>query len=174
LLSPRNSDISQFGNIFRLTPTQTASDVRRKLDKASADQRCAPLGPLLTLLESATSRTFRGEAGPFALDASRIVWFGTANKLDAVSEPIRSRFRIHHVQTPTRQQNLLVPESVWADLFQSQPWGARFEKRLQDAVVMLLTTLTPPRRAKWSANSSEIRIASVTSGETGCAYGLAY
>ncbi len=114
-----------------------------ELDKVSSDRRYDPLAPLLTLLESATSRTFRDEAIPLALDASRILWFATANSLDAVSEPIRSRFQIRHVQPPNREQNLLVADSVWADLRQSQPWGAQFDERLQDAVVMLLATLTP-------------------------------
>lgn len=114
-----------------------------ELDKVGGDRRYDPLGPLLTLLEASTSRTFRDEAIPLALDTSRIIWFATANSLDAVPEPIRTRFQIRHVQPPTREQNLLVVESVWTDLRRSQSWGLRFEERLKDAVVMVLVAMTP-------------------------------
>ena len=114
-----------------------------ELDKVSSDRRFDPLAPLLTLLESATSRSFRDEAIPLALDASRVVWFATANSLHAVSEPIRTRFQIRHVPSPTPHQNLLVAESVWADLRRTQPWGMRFAESLKDSVVNLLLALTP-------------------------------
>lgn len=137
------------GRPGRLFQTLVNSDMANlvvlidELDKVSSDRRYDPLGPLLTLLESTTSRSFKDEAIPLSLDASRIVWFATANSLETVSEPIRTRFQIRHVQPPTREQNLLVIESVWTDLRRSQPWGQQFDAHLRDAVVMALVTHTP-------------------------------
>lgn len=143
------------GRPGRLFQTLVNSDMANpvilvdELDKVAADRRYDPLGPLLTLLESTTSRSFKDEAIPLPLNASRIVWFATANSLENVSEPIRTRFQIRHVQPPTREQNILVVESVWSDLRRTQPWGQQFDVQLKDAVVMALATRTP--RAMQSA-----------------------
>jgi ATP-dependent Lon protease len=65
-----------------------------ELEKTSGDQRYDPLGALYTLLEPRTAGAFTDMAFPrIRLDASHILFVGTANDASSLPEPIRSRMR---------------------------------------------------------------------------------
>jgi ATP-dependent Lon protease len=110
-----------------------------ELDKAGGDKRYDPLGALYQLLEKETSTQFVDEALEIPVDCSRIVWVGTANKLNLIAEPILSRFTIVTVERPSSQQMVAVLRSIYRNIRNSQEWGRQFSEDLPPAVIRKLT-----------------------------------
>jgi ATP-dependent Lon protease len=106
-----------------------------ELDKCGGDKRYDPLGPLYQLLEKETAAAFVDEALEVATDCSRIVWVGTANRLEVLPEPILSRFTLIEVQRPTPSQMEQVLRSIYQKIRQNQPWGEQFNEVLAPSVV---------------------------------------
>lgn len=74
-----------------------------EIDKASGDAKYDPLGCLYTLLEREISKIFKGEALEVEMNCSCINWVASANNIDSIPQPIRSRFIVYHVEAPSRQ-----------------------------------------------------------------------
>jgi hypothetical protein len=90
-------EILAYGDHDGVTNTIVLLD---ELDKVGGD-RYDPIGALYTLLEPRSAKTFADHSFPsIALDASRILFVGTANNPERIPEPIRSRMR--HVEITTR------------------------------------------------------------------------
>jgi ATP-dependent Lon protease len=109
--------------------------VMDEMDKSRGDKRYDPLGPLYQLLEKETSATFIDEALEIAVDCSRIVWAGTANRPELLPEPILSRFTVIEIQRPTPSQMKQVLHSIYQKVRQNHAWGKRFNAALAPAVV---------------------------------------
>lgn len=103
----------------------------------------SPLSALYTLLEPFSARAFKDEFAPFPVDASRVNWVLTAND-GHLPEPILSRLEVFNVPVPTREQALLVAQSVWASVCANElPSGHPFSAALQEEVLGNLPQVNP-------------------------------
>lgn len=75
-----------------------------EVDKVSAD-RFDPLGPLYSLLEAETARSFQDQSIPdLLIDASHVRIFATANDVSAIPTPLLSRTLVFHIPRPSTEQ----------------------------------------------------------------------
>jgi ATP-dependent Lon protease len=138
------------GEIFHLLTSSEVVNPMLMLDEIDKLQHGfgRSLEPaLLSLLEPETARTFRDEAILLDIDASRINYIATANELNDISAPLRSRFTIAEIEAPTQQECLDVVQNIYHQLLISQPWGKVFAPSLS---IELLEALSnhPPRRIR--------------------------
>ena len=98
---------------------------------------------MLSLLEKESSATFRDEALLVRVNCSRILWIATANDLEKMSEPLKSRFNIVDVQAPSKEHLPNVLRSIYRKILQGNPWGHKFANILDDAVIERLSTYSP-------------------------------
>ena len=71
-----------------------------EIDKAEADRSYPALSCLYTLLEPVSSRAFSDDAIGLPVDASWISWIATANDVDRLDPPLRTRFTIFEIPLP--------------------------------------------------------------------------
>ncbi len=75
-----------------------------EVDKVSAD-RFDPLGPLYSLLEAETARSFQDQSIPdLLIDASHVRIFATANDVSTIPAPLLSRTLVFHIPRPSSAQ----------------------------------------------------------------------
>lgn len=134
------------GEVFKtITTSQTANPLIMldEVDKMGGHYM-APMEPLmLSLLEKESSATFRDEALLLRVNCSRILWIATANDLNNMSEPLKSRFNIVNVQAPSKEHLPNVLRSIYRKILQANPWGHKFANKLDDAVIERLSTYSP-------------------------------
>ena len=134
------------GEIFKtITSSQTANPLIMldEVDKL-AGHYMTPLEPtLLSLLEKESSSSFRDEALLLRINCSRILWIATANDMEKMSEPLRSRFNIVNVTAPTKEHLPNVLRSIYRKILQANPWGHKFAKVLGDDVIERLSSYSP-------------------------------
>lgn len=75
-----------------------------EVDKAADESKYQPLGALYSLLEVESAAQFRDEFAEFAVDASWFSWVATANELECLPEPIKSRLVVFDVRRPTMSE----------------------------------------------------------------------
>ena len=81
-----------------------------------------PLEPtMLSLLEKESSASFRDEAILLKVNCSRILWIATANDLEKMSEPLRSRFNIVNVKAPSKEHLPNVLRSIYRKILKGNP-----------------------------------------------------
>lgn len=115
-----------------------------EIDKAPPrNDRGDVLSPLLTLLEPNTAHRFRDECLELDLDASSISYIATANSLEVIPDPIKSRFQIINIEPPTREQVPVIIRSIFTDLLEENSWGDRFERYLPEPVIKRLASEDP-------------------------------
>ena len=113
-----------------------------EIDKCSGDDRHPTLSALYGLLEG-TSALFHDESQPWLeLDASRILYFATANKLDTIDPAILSRFRIFDIAAPSRDESAQIVENIFSQIRHSRP-GAFANLRLNGSAIEKLLDLSP-------------------------------
>lgn len=84
-----------------------------ELDKAARrETRYDPLGPLHTLLEPSTAAHVRDQSLDFELDASLVIWIGTANDHLLLPQPILSRLRVFHIRQPQGEDAIRMAQGV--------------------------------------------------------------
>ena len=83
----------------------------------------------------------------FAIDASHVNWMATANELDAIPGPLRSRLTVLHIQPPRPEQVRSIAQSIYNRLRDESSWGKAFAERLDDDVLSRLQAL-PPRSVR--------------------------
>lgn len=134
------------GDIFKLlaeSPCLNPVVLLDEIDKASGNDNAPVIPSLLSLLESETSRTFRDEAIPLAMDASQVVWFASGNDHLLMSEPLRSRFNEVRMERPEGEAAVLVACSIYRSLREASPWGRLFPENLARHLALLLASTTP-------------------------------
>lgn len=112
-----------------------------EIDKAPTDTRLAPLAPLHTLLEPETARHFQDQCVAMPFDASHIIWIATANNLANMDSPLRSRFEIFEIATPTKDQGLRIALSLAQRMIAS--FGLKAFDDPSEAVLAALATMAP-------------------------------
>jgi ATP-dependent Lon protease len=92
-----------------------------EVDKALDESRFSPLKALLSLLEKRDAKRFTDEFFTVPVDASRINFFGLANTLQPLSQPLLSRFTIFQIDDYTDEQFLgVVIPAIYRE------WSGRF------------------------------------------------
>lgn len=119
-----------------------------ELEKAGDDSRFGVMNSLLPLLERYTAKKFKDECIPLEIDASYIVWFATANDLDKLSAPIRSRFDILSVPNPTPTQRKSLIKGIYETVRNNNTWGHYFDELLPDESLDILANLMAPGAAR--------------------------
>lgn len=107
-----------------------------------------PLSSLYQLLEPGTARSFRDLSYPWLppVDTSRVLWIATANAVDALPEPILSRFRVFHIAplAPPDMEDLV--RQIFAQLGRSL--GERVQSMGLLREVVTVTAHLSPRRIR--------------------------
>jgi len=107
-----NTQVGMVFNALALGPHISPLIVLDELDKVQPDGRHDPLSSLHGLLEPVTARRFQDLSFPLTLDASHVLWVATANRLDGLAEPLRSRFSVHVIAAPTPAQARGIAEAM--------------------------------------------------------------
>jgi ATP-dependent Lon protease len=134
------------GDIFRMlaeSPCLNPVVLLDEVDKAGGNGNAPVIPPLLALLEKETSRSFRDEAVPLAMDASQIVWFAAGNERHHMSRPLQSRFNEVRMERPDGEAAVRVAESIYRSLRADNPWGKRFPEELDRPMALILASRTP-------------------------------
>lgn len=114
-----------------------------EMDKAPKNAQYDITGPLLRLLEKTSAQTFVDQsASHIVLDTSQVRWILTANQLDGVSEPLRSRLVIFNIKPPTEQQAMGIAQSIASKTVQE--FGVeRFHSKLPESILADCASMTP-------------------------------
>jgi len=115
-----------------------------EVDKIAGSERYNPAGHLYSLLESSTAKTFKDEAIPLPLDASRIQWFATANYPEWIEPALLSRFAHIEIQAPTQEQARVIVQNIYRNILACEPWGKYFSPTVQIDVLDEIDSF-PPR-----------------------------
>ncbi|MDA8154006.1 MAG: AAA family ATPase [Acidithiobacillus sp.] len=118
-----------------------------EIDKVAGDRYHDPLGPLYGLLESETARAFADEYLPVPLDASRINWIATANRIEDIPEPIVSRMRVIEVPKPDYPARVRIAYRLYAAVLKERLWGKVFSRTLPQDVAERLAEIGDTPRA---------------------------
>ncbi len=113
-----------------------------ELDKVSNEGRNDPYGPLYQLLEKHTAARFVDEALQLSMNTQYFSWFATANYLDNLPEPIKSRFDIFEIPELTEEQSMIVAQSIYDDILNEHLWGDYFSDILSEEIGFRLHGLT--------------------------------
>lgn len=84
-----------------------------EIDKMYGDTRFSTESSLLDLLEPRTAARFEDQAVDVAMDASLLWKLATANTLDTLSAPIKSRFEIVEIKPPTTSELVEIYRRQW-------------------------------------------------------------
>ena len=138
-----------------------------EIDKAAGDLYHDPLGPLYGLLESETARAFTDEYLPVPLDAGRINWIATANRMEDIPEPIVSRLRVIEVPKPDYPARVRIAYRLYAAILKERLWGKVFSRNLpQDVAERLAETGDTPRAMRLALEEAcgraSIRVCALT------------
>lgn len=134
------------GEVFKTISASATANPLIMLDEVDkiAGHYMAPLEPLmLSLLEKESSASFRDEALLLRLNCSRILWIATANNLDSMSEPLKSRFNIVNIKAPSKEHLPYVLQSIYRKILQGNPWGHKFAQKLDEEVINRLSAYSP-------------------------------
>ena len=119
-----------------------------EIDKCGGDDRFSPTNSLLPLLEKYTASKFTDECIPLEIDASHVVWFATANNLDSVSAPLKSRFDIFHIPSPNFSERKCLIKGVYQSILKNNSWGSIFSETIPEATLDLLASVSTPGAAR--------------------------
>ena len=119
-----------------------------ELEKASGSSSYGVMNSLLPLLERYTAKKFKDECIPLEMDASYINWFATANDLDKLSAPIKSRFDIFNIPNPTPEQRKSLIKGIYKTVRENNSWGQYFDEVLPTDSLEVLANLMAPGAAR--------------------------
>ncbi len=97
-----------------------------EIDKAGHSEHGRPHDAILQLLEDRTASAFRDEFLLAPIDASHASFLATANSIDAIPEPLLSRFIVIEVPELSHEDRIKVTTSIYRQLRVSEPYGRFF------------------------------------------------
>ena len=107
---------TQMGTLTQVLTNGKAANpvfVLDEVDKANdSDGRYSAINALHSILEPETAGSLRDLSTRLVINASRVIWIGTANHPERIPESIHSRFKVFHIGLPTGAQTLKVAKSV--------------------------------------------------------------
>ncbi|WP_298445856.1 AAA family ATPase [Ferrimicrobium sp.] len=93
-----------------------------EIDKASPNATYGDsLGSLHTLLEPESAKSFTDGWFQLPIDASNVIWIATANNLDRLDPPLRSRFTIFEIPSPDVSTRRFIASSLVNRLIETYP-----------------------------------------------------
>jgi ATP-dependent Lon protease len=134
-----NSHIGVVFQALALGPVANPVIVLDEIDKACQRGGQDPLAPLHGLLEPLTAQHFSDRSLSLPLDARHVVWIATANALDSLDAPLRSRFEVHTIPAPDAQQALRLARAIALGLLKA--FGLRLD--IPEAALERLTPFSP-------------------------------
>ncbi|MEZ0316409.1 MAG: AAA family ATPase, partial [Methylophilaceae bacterium] len=114
-----------------------------EIDKVGGENRYDPLGPFYPLLEPHSAKRFRDEALEVELDASKVIWVATANDINNIPSPIRSRMRVFEITPPDPPQMRQVIKSVYQGILDNQTYGSLLDAEIHEDAIEVLSRLGP-------------------------------
>jgi ATP-dependent Lon protease len=107
-----------------------------ELDKARNDEHYNALAVLHQVLEPRQAKMYRDLSVPeLTIDASHIIWIGTANKADLIEKPILDRFVCFNVEPPSKTQMPAIVMSQYQRFIVTHPSGKVFDETMRDDVL---------------------------------------
>ena len=107
---------TQMGTLTHILTSGKAANpvfVLDEVDKANdSEGRYSAINALHSILEPETAGSLRDLSTRLVINASRVIWIGTANHPERIPESIHSRFKVFHIGLPTGAQTLKVAKSV--------------------------------------------------------------
>jgi hypothetical protein len=145
----RHWSSSNVGDVFKILTKREYINpliLMDEIDKILVNHNGDGYGPLHTLLEKRSAKTFKDAfINSFTIDASHINWIATANDINKIPAPIISRFLVINVPSPTRDQSKIIVQNIYERTLNNNVWGSNFEKILGEDVVDLFLTCPSPR-----------------------------
>ncbi|MBW4047122.1 MAG: AAA family ATPase [Proteobacteria bacterium] len=135
---------TQIGTVFKalaLGDHVSPLIILDEIDKAPVRSHYNPLEPLHGLLEPETARHFKDASFPLPMDASHVLWIATANGLEPLDQPLRSRFRIYAITGPTREQSQQMARTIADSALKALKCKARI--RIDDSAIEALADCSP-------------------------------
>ncbi len=114
-----------------------------EIDKAGGDAQYDPLGALYSLLEPDTATHFVDEFVEIPIDASSVVWIGTANEAGRIPEPILNRMNVYEIYPPDQTGARRIAQSIYSEIRGAHDWGRTFAEAPSEAVLDRLAELGP-------------------------------
>ncbi len=117
-----------------------------ELDKASRTHG-DPTAPLLSLLEQRTASRWHDLCCDWLpMNASRVIWLGSANERDGIPAPVLSRFQVFEIRPLADEDLLRIAHKLFAKLNESHALGfSTMTKNFADALV---TAYKSPRELR--------------------------
>lgn len=117
-----------------------------EIDKVSqnANQKSGgdPMGSLYRLLEVETCKRVQDRSlTDLVMDASHVRYIATANTLNPIPEPLKSRMEIFHIQAPDLQQLRAIAENMVKDAIKAHGFPVRPE--VPEEVLSAMTSFEP-------------------------------
>lgn len=126
-----------FSNVFK---SEFANSILILDEVDKAPNSNYPVDPvLLPLLESHTAQKFKDEFVNIPLDISKMVWVATANDIDRISAPIKSRFQVFKIPSPTFEERMILTQAIYTSLLKDNKWGSKFETVIEHSVCFELS-----------------------------------
>lgn len=115
-----------------------------EIDKGPINSNVDPYLALYTLLERPQMRNFVDAfAQNLPLNAEFVMFMATANDIDRIPGPIRTRFRIIDIEPPSIDQMRSISLNMYRNLLRQEAVEDAFDQSLCDEVVNYLSTKTP-------------------------------
>jgi ATP-dependent Lon protease len=117
-----------------------------EIDKVAQDAKQKsggdPTGSLYRLLEEETSKRVQDRSlTDLVMDASHVRYIATANALDPIPEPLKSRMEIFHIQAPDAQQLRVIAKNMVRDAIKAH--GFPVKPEVPEDVLQAMTSFEP-------------------------------
>lgn len=106
-----------------------------ELDKVRSRGDQDPLSGLHQLLEPKQAKRFQDLSLPeITIDASHVIYFAAANKIDTIPAPILDRFVVFNIPDPDKSQMLSIVGSQYKRFIEGHSAGHTFKRTISKAV----------------------------------------
>lgn len=122
-----------FSNAFKSDYANTMF-ILDEIDKANSEKYSVE-NVLLPLLEKYTAMNYKDEFIPVSMDLSKVIWLATANDIDNISSPIKSRFDVIKIPFPTFKERKIMTQSIYTSLITKNTWGKSFNNTLSETIL---------------------------------------
>lgn len=122
-----------FANAFKSDYANTMF-ILDEIDKTNTSKYSVE-NVLLPLLEKYTAMNYKDEFVPVSMDLSKIIWLATANDIDNISSPIKSRFDVIKIPFPTFKERKIMTQSIYTSLITKNEWGKSFNNILSETIL---------------------------------------
>jgi thymidylate kinase len=130
------------GMVFELLAYHKTANpiiVLEELDKIAIDEKSDPSAPLYSLLVKRTAEKFIDMSiRDIEVDASHIIWIGTANKSDLIDKAVLDRFAVFNIAAPTAAQTGQIADSIYRRILSKNEWGSAFPQTLDSTLIQLV------------------------------------